>query len=152
MFRKFEKITIRWIALFTFRGAGKSIIVGANIHIFVFCTINFFWNRNLDFKINCFYSLWTRIYEYDPPPNYRSSGAPVHLPYNWPQGSFSIAKLWGQGASIEFRMIPRPNQLARRRMWNVKIYISISHSSAIRLKAALTLNQVVVQQLVFKSI
>ena len=49
------------------RGAGRSIIGGANIHIFVFCTINFFWNRNLDFKVNCFYSLWTRIYEYWPP-------------------------------------------------------------------------------------
>ena len=24
------------------RGAGRSIIEGANIHIFVFCTINFF--------------------------------------------------------------------------------------------------------------
>ena len=52
----------------TIRGAGRSIIGGANIHIFVFCTINFFWNRNLDFKVNCFYSLWTRIYEYCPPP------------------------------------------------------------------------------------
>ena len=30
---------------------------GGNIHIFVFCTTNFFGNRNLDFKINCFYSL-----------------------------------------------------------------------------------------------
>ena len=49
------------------RGAGRSIIGGANIHIFVFCTINFFWNRNLDIKVNCFYSLWTRIYEYWPP-------------------------------------------------------------------------------------
>ena len=49
------------------KGAGRSIIGGANIHIFVFCTINFFWNRNLDFKVNCFYSLWTRIYEYWPP-------------------------------------------------------------------------------------
>ena len=48
---------------------------GCNVHIFVFCTINFFWNRNLDFKFNCFYSLWTRIYECCPPPtNYRSSG------------------------------------------------------------------------------
>ena len=45
--------------------AGKSIIGwgGGNIHIFVFCTINFFWNRNLHFKVICFYSLWTRIYE-----------------------------------------------------------------------------------------
>ena len=51
-----------------YRGAGRSIFGGANIHIFVFCTINFFWNRNLDFKVNCFYSLWTRIYEYWPPP------------------------------------------------------------------------------------
>ena len=49
------------------RGVGRSIIGGANIHIFVFCPINFFWNRNLDFKVNCFYSLWTRIYEYWPP-------------------------------------------------------------------------------------
>ena len=42
---------------------------GCNVHIFVFCTINFFWNRNLDFKFNCFYSLWTRIYECCPPPH-----------------------------------------------------------------------------------
>ena len=59
------------------RGAGRSIIGGGgNVHIFVLCTINFFWNRNLDFKFNCFYSLWTRIYECcpPPPPIYRSSG------------------------------------------------------------------------------
>ena len=49
------------------RGAGRSIIGGANIHLFVFCTINFFWNHNLNIKVNCFYSLWTRIYEYWPP-------------------------------------------------------------------------------------
>jgi hypothetical protein len=43
------------------RGAGISIIGGgADIHIFVFCSINFF-------EIDCFYSLWTRIYEYLPP-------------------------------------------------------------------------------------
>ena len=51
---------------------------GANIHIFVFCTINnFFWNRNLDFKVNCFYSLWTRIYEHCPPPPIIDLPAPL---------------------------------------------------------------------------
>jgi hypothetical protein len=40
----------------------------ADIHIFVFCPINFFWNRLL-------YSLWTRIYEYLLPPNYRYRAA-----------------------------------------------------------------------------
>ena len=35
---------------------------GAHIHIFVFCIINFFWNR-LFLRYR-----WTRIYEYCPPP------------------------------------------------------------------------------------
>ena len=39
----------------------------AHIHIFVFCPTNFFWNWDLHFKIDCFYSLWTRIYEYGRP-------------------------------------------------------------------------------------
>ena len=41
---------------------------GGHIHLFVFCPINFFWNWDLDFKIDCLNSLWTRIYEYVPPP------------------------------------------------------------------------------------
>ena len=30
------------------RGAGRSIIGGTHIHIFVFCLISSYWNRNLD--------------------------------------------------------------------------------------------------------
>ena len=56
---------------------------GGNIHIFVFCTISFFWNRNLDFKINCFYSLWTRIYEYCPPPQLSIFRRPCYGQSRW---------------------------------------------------------------------
>jgi hypothetical protein len=47
-------------------GVERSISGGDHIHIFVFCIINLFWNR-LFLK-----GLWTRIYEYAPPPTYRS--------------------------------------------------------------------------------
>ena len=58
------------------RGAGRSIIGGgAHIYIFVFCLISSFWNRNSDFKINCFHSLW--IHEYVPPPPIIDLPAPL---------------------------------------------------------------------------
>ena len=56
-----------------FRVVASSIIgeERADIHIFVFYTINFFWN--------CFYGVWTRIYEYHPPPShYRACYGPVY--------------------------------------------------------------------------
>jgi hypothetical protein len=48
----------------TTSGAASSIIGGggANIHIFGFCIINFFWNRLFLWPVT------TQIYEYSPPP------------------------------------------------------------------------------------
>jgi hypothetical protein len=55
---------------FKARGAGISIIGGGQIFIYS-CSAQL-----ISFEIDCFYSLWTRIYEYLPR-NYRYSGASV---------------------------------------------------------------------------
>jgi hypothetical protein len=55
----------------TCRGAGISIIAGADIHIFVFCPINFFWNRLFLQSVNWAEHEYMNIC----PPNYRYSGA-----------------------------------------------------------------------------
>ncbi len=61
------------------RDAGRSMIGGTHIHIFMFCPINFLWNWDLDFKIACFYSVWTRIWILAP--QYRSYGVPEKVHY-----------------------------------------------------------------------
>jgi hypothetical protein len=41
---------------------------GAHIHHWYSCSALLIY-----FEISCFYGMWTRIYEYVPPPNYRSA-------------------------------------------------------------------------------
>ena len=43
--------------LFPVQGRRKINNWGSSYHIFVFCQINFFYNRDLGFKIDCFNSL-----------------------------------------------------------------------------------------------
>jgi hypothetical protein len=58
-----------------YRGAEITIIGGADIHIFVFCPINFFWNRLFLQSVNT--NTW--ISAPPPPHNYRYSGASVYI-------------------------------------------------------------------------
>ena len=46
----FERVTFSFVGL-TCRAVARALIGGLNIHIFVLCPTNFFWNKN-DFKRN----------------------------------------------------------------------------------------------------
>ena len=51
-------------------GAASVIIIGGGRIFILSCSALL-----TSFEIDCFYGLWTQIYEYSPPPNYHAGGA-----------------------------------------------------------------------------
>jgi hypothetical protein len=83
-----ENLTIRWTCTTGQRRRNIDNWGGGQIFIYS-CSAQL-----ISFEIDCFNSLWTRIYEYLPPPNYRYSGASATGPWWTQQKHAFVWFLW----------------------------------------------------------